>query len=92
MTPCNIVFHHSYHHGFSSFLSGSPPSSDHGHYATARVVAHCETHGVRLLEQAWVAHDTICPIGRIEQATDKAIAAIRAELKHLNPTGPSSCA
>ena len=47
-------------------------------FGTAKAVTKCMTHDW-MMEYPAVSADTLCPIGRVEHATDRALEMIRAE-------------
>lgn len=60
--PCRV-----FHHAVSSRL-----------FTESVAIAQCETHGMVMPEGIACTADTMCPIGRIEKATDEALAKIAA--------------
>lgn len=66
---CELVSNYVVEHGYSR--------------GAAYVLTHCRTHNWDFGSSV-VAIDALCPLGRIEQATDAALAAIREE--HLRAT------
>lgn len=61
-------------HAETAYQRGHVPLN---HSEEAYAVALCETHHWRFPDGELVGTDTLCPIGRIEQATEAALAKIR---------------
>lgn len=79
MTACRIVFHHS---SISSHGTVGINSFGHGTWITTAI---CETHGIQMPGPGPITTDALCPIGRIERASDDAIARIKAETGLFGP-------
>jgi len=47
-----------------------------GHAGAARAVSMCRTHNFNMEYLPYVQADALCPIGRIEEATEIALALI----------------
>ena len=74
MTKCNIQFHAV---PVYSGPGGQPIAGEHfsGNLAS-KAVGRCMTHNFDMPD-APMSHDTLCPIGQIEEATEKALEKIR---------------
>ena len=49
-------------------------------------VARCTTHGMEVLDYH-IKHNQLCPVGKIEAATEEALAKIRAASPSTTDTG-----